>query len=113
MTDDIEIIHSALTQTYSADGHTLRIQIYRSADSPWILEIVDEQGTSTVWDDPFATDKAALEAAFVAIEEDGIHRFVTLAQQAAKEAEPELLHKLAQAVPAAPPSSALDMMAPL
>ena len=64
MTDDMEIIHSPLAQTYSADGHTLRIDIYRSADSLWILEVVDEGGTSTVWDDPFETDKAALETAF-------------------------------------------------
>ena len=48
MTDDIELIHSVLTQNYSADGHTLRIQIYRSQGSPWILEIEDELGTSTI-----------------------------------------------------------------
>ena len=47
-TDDMEIIHSPLEQTYSAEGHTLCIQIYRSADSLWILEVEDERGTSTV-----------------------------------------------------------------
>ncbi|MDI1268840.1 MAG: UPF0149 family protein [Polaromonas sp.] len=77
MTDDIEIIHSPLAQTYSAGGHTLRIEIYRSADSLWILEVVDEGGTSTVWDDPFKTDRAALEAAFLAIETEGAHSFLT------------------------------------
>ena len=76
-TGDMEIIHSPLAQTYSAGGHTLRIQIYRSADSLWILEVVDERGTSTVWDDPFETDKAALEAAFLAIETEGIASFLT------------------------------------
>jgi hypothetical protein len=40
--DDIQLIHSPLTQTYSADGHTLQIEIYRGAGSLWILEIVDE-----------------------------------------------------------------------
>lgn len=94
MTDDIEIIHSPLTQTYSADGHALNIQIYRSANSLWILEVVDEHGMSTVWDDPFETDTAALEAAFLTIEKEGIASFVAQAQQAAKEAEPELLRKL-------------------
>ena len=98
MPKDIEIIHSPLQQTYSADGHTLSIQIYRSADSLWILEVVDEAGTATVWDDPFETDKAALEAAFLAIEEEGIASFVTQAQQAAKAAAPELLRKLEQSV---------------
>jgi uncharacterized protein len=98
MKEDVELIYSPLQQTYSADGHTLSIQIYRSADSLWILEVVDEGGTSTVWDDPFETDKAAMEAAFLTIETDGVARFVTEAQQAAKAAEPKLLRKLEQSV---------------
>ena len=85
MTDDIEIIHSPLTQTYSAGGHTLRIEIYRSVDSLWILEVVDEGGTSTVWDNPFETDKAALEAALLAIETDGVTSFLTYADKARQE----------------------------
>lgn len=86
MTNDIEIVHSPLEQTHSADGHTLHIHIYRSADSLWILELVDAQGTSTVWDDPFDTDKDALEAALLAIETDGIHSFLTEAGHATQEA---------------------------
>ena len=112
MTDDIELIHSSLTRTHSADGHTLRIQIYRGSGSPWILEIEDELGTSTVWDETFDTDTAALAAAFVAIETEGVHTFVTGAQQAAKGAEPELLRQPAQVKQ--PLSGRVhDMMAPL
>jgi uncharacterized protein len=85
MTDDMEIIHSPLAQTYSTGGHTLRIDIYRSADSLWHLEVVDEQGTSTVWDDLFETDKAALEAAFLAIETEGVTGFLTDAGKAKQE----------------------------
>ena len=33
MTDDIELIYSPLQQTYTEDGKTVDIQIYRSADS--------------------------------------------------------------------------------
>ncbi|MDP3226821.1 MAG: UPF0149 family protein [Acidovorax sp.] len=113
MTDDIEIIYSPLTQTYSADGHTLSIQIYRSPNTPWVLEVVDERGTSTVWGDPFDTDKAALEAAFLEIEQQGIHHFVTHAQQAAKDAEPALLRKLAQGKQSLPPFDIDQMMVPL
>jgi uncharacterized protein len=103
MTDhDIELIHSPLTQAHSAEGHTLRIEIYCSPGSLWILEIVDELGTSTVWDDQFDTDAAALEAALEAIKAEGAHSFVTQAQQAAKQAEPELLRKLAQPQPREP-----------
>jgi uncharacterized protein len=63
--DDIELIHSPLERVHSADGHTLRICIYRSPESLWILEIQDELGSSTVWDESFDTDTAALEAAFI------------------------------------------------
>ena len=110
--DHIELIHSPLTQTHSADGHTLRIQIYRCSDSPWTLEVVDELGTSTVWDEPFETDTAALEAAFAAIEEDGIHHFVTTAQQEAQAAESDPMHALAPQRPRAP-TAVPDPMAPL
>lgn len=115
MTDDeIELIYSPLARTHSAEGHTLQIQIYRSAGSPWILEVVDEQGTSTVWDEPFDADTAALEAAFLAIEEEGIHSFVTNAQKEAQEAEPELLRKLAEAQQNPPMGGPVHpMMAPL
>ncbi len=114
--DDYELIHSPLTQTHSAEGHTLQIEIYRSADSPWILEIVDEQGTSTVWGAEFATDTAALEAAFAAIEaEGGVHHFVVQAREEAKEALPEQLRRLAQAQgqAAQPIGVAPDLLQPL
>ncbi|WP_374352181.1 UPF0149 family protein [Limnohabitans sp.] len=113
MTEDIDIIHSPLEQTYSADGHSVRIQIYRSsADTQWILEIEDERGTSSVWDDPFETDKQALEEAFMAIETEGIGSFITKANEEAKAAKPELLKRLGQA--GKPTAQGLpDMMAPL
>jgi uncharacterized protein len=114
--DEIELIHSPLTRTLSAEGHTLRIDIYHGVGEPWILEIVDESGTSTVWDDLFDTDTAALEAALEALEQEGVHSFVTEARQAAQAAQPELLRKLAESKPAQPTSDGSDerdMMAPL
>lgn len=107
--DDIQLIHSPLTQTHSADGHTLQIEIYRGAGSLWILEIVDELGTSSVWDEQFETDTAALAAAFLAIEEEGIHHFVTTAQREAEETERGLAQAARPRVPGATP----ELMAPL
>jgi uncharacterized protein len=112
--DDIELIFSPLSQTHSAEGHTLRIEIYRGAGEPWILEIEDEIGTSTVFGDQFETDTAALAAAFEAIDaEGGVHAFVTDAQREAKEAEPELLRRLSEAERPALPAGMHDMMTPL
>jgi uncharacterized protein len=113
MTEDIDIIHSPLTQTYTADGHSLRIQIYRSADSQWLLEVVDERGTSTVWDDLFETDKLALEEAIMAIESEGIGSFINNAHAEAQTAEPELLKALAQGTMQPTVQEVQDMMAPL
>jgi uncharacterized protein len=113
MTEDIDIIHSPLEQDYSADGHSVRIQIYRSADNQWILEVVDEHGTSTVWDDQFKTDKLALEEAFMAIETEGIGSFIAKAHNEAKAAEPELLKALTQGKIQPTAQEVQDMMAPL
>ncbi len=95
--DEFELIDSPLSQIYSAEGHTLRIDIYRGQDEPWILEIVDELGTSSVWGEEFETDTAALAAAFEALKAEGVHHFVVSARQAAKEAGPELLRRLEHA----------------
>ncbi|MBB4845355.1 hypothetical protein HNP55_003905 [Paucibacter oligotrophus] len=88
MTDDTELIHSPLEQTVSGEGHVLRILIYRGPDEPWVLEIEDEQGTSTVWREQFESDQAALDTALSAIEENGVQGFVSNDPQAADEGDP-------------------------
>jgi uncharacterized protein len=110
--NDIGIIHSPLAQTYSAEGHSVDIQIYRTLDTHWVLEVVDERGTSTVWDDLFETDKLALEEALMRLETEGIGSFIAQAHNEAKAAEPELLKRLGHA--SKPPAQEVqDMMAPL
>lgn len=97
MIECIDIIHSPLEQKYSADGHRVWIKIYRGiSDSQWILEIEDECGTYSVWDDPFDTDKMALEEALMSIETGGIGNFICKASEEAKAAKPELLKGLGQ-----------------
>ena len=81
MTDHIEIIHSPLAQTYSAGGHSLDIQIYRTPDTHWVLEVVDERGTSTVWDELFETDKLALEDAIKAMTHEMGIAYLKVAQK--------------------------------
>lgn len=46
------------------------MQIYGDGDGQWILEVLDAEGTSHVWDERFATDQAALDEAISALEED-------------------------------------------
>lgn len=76
MTDAVEYIQSPLCQDYSADGLTVSIDIYRTEDSKWILEIVDADNNSTVWEDHFETDAEALDEALDALKQEGIQAFV-------------------------------------
>lgn len=76
MDEDIELIDSPLSRKVTRDGITVEISIYRSsAENDWVLEVVDQNGGSTVWEDRFSTDQAALDEAMSAIETDGIASF--------------------------------------
>ena len=70
------LITSGLSREIVIDGHTLRVEIYRiDTDPKWALEVVDESGTSTVWDDLFDTDQDAVDEAMKTIEEEGLAAF--------------------------------------
>ena len=61
---DPNLITSSLSRDVSRDGVTVRVEIYRLEDRPgWGLEVVNDKGTSIVWDELFDTDDAA-DAAF-------------------------------------------------
>ena len=81
--DDV-VVYSPLQRTVSRDGVTLCIAIYRGPnDVGWHLELEDHLGGSTVWQEQFATDQAALDAALLAIEQEPIESFVVEAPEAA------------------------------
>ena len=74
---DPEIVMSPLCQEIIEDGTKIQVEIYRGEnESGWILEVIDEENASTVWDDPFDTDQEALEAVMTVIEQDGIRSFL-------------------------------------
>jgi hypothetical protein len=74
--DDFEVQMSPLCQSISSGGDVLRIEIYGDGEGKWILEIVDEHNNSTVWDDSFDTDAAALSEARKSILEETASAFV-------------------------------------
>lgn len=77
MTDFPDILRSPLCQTVTRDGITVQIEIYRLEDSEgWTLELVDEDGGSTVWEEMFATDAAALAEFNEALEELGLAKLI-------------------------------------
>jgi uncharacterized protein len=74
---DPKLIQSALSRIIREDGTEVRIDIYRLETTDWSLEVVDETGASTVWDDLFPTDQAALDEALKTIREEGIRTFLS------------------------------------
>ncbi|MGF6652765.1 uncharacterized protein OKW34_003354 [Paraburkholderia youngii] len=66
---------SPLATRITHGGTPVDVHIYRGEDNGgdgWTLEIIDASGTSTVWDDPFPTDGAALAEALRTINTHGI-----------------------------------------
>jgi len=76
MEDDFEVEMSPLCQELTADEKTVRVDIYRGDTGGWILEVVDEFGNSSVWDDEFDTDAAALDEAKATIRDEGIDSLI-------------------------------------
>lgn len=87
--------HSPLTQSITRDGKTLQIHIYEDGEGGWLLEVEDEYGNSTVWDDSFSSDRDALDEALNAITEDGIDSLI--GAPAKEKKHQELDHPLSEA----------------
>ena len=67
---------SPLAQAVTRNGRAVQIDIYENSEGGWLLEVVDEYGNSTVWDDSFASDREALDEALKTIDEDGIDSLI-------------------------------------
>lgn len=77
MSQDPEIEFSEYCEKVSSGGITLSVDIYRIKDTHgWSLEIVDEYGNSTVWDDLFDSDMDAITEAKRCILEETAAAFV-------------------------------------
>jgi hypothetical protein len=60
--DEFTLIRSKLSGFITQDDMTIEVCIYRGdAERTWQLEVVNQEGTSIVWDDRFATDQAAMD----------------------------------------------------
>lgn len=73
---DPNIVLSGLSKTVTVESHRFKIEIYKyEHDTTWSLEVVDAEGTSTVWDEQFASDLAAMDEVMGAIEKEGLAAF--------------------------------------
>ena len=67
---------SPLAQSVTRDGKTVQVDIYQDGEGGWLLEVVDDYGNSTVWDDSFVSDREALDEALKTIDEEGIDSLI-------------------------------------
>ncbi|MCL1127492.1 hypothetical protein [Shewanella surugensis] len=73
--EDVELTFSPLSRKFEQGGQSVEIDIFKGDTKGWILEIIATCGTSTVWEDPFESDQAALDEALTAISNEGIESF--------------------------------------
>lgn len=71
------IVTSGLSRPITRDGVSITLEIYRLESEPdWTLEVVNNRGTSIVWDDRFATDDLALAAFEQVVADEGMTTFL-------------------------------------
>jgi hypothetical protein len=75
MSDD-DVKMSPLSQRYEEDCQVVNIEIYEDGEGGWLLEIVDEDNNSTMWEDSFDSDEEALAEALAAIKQEGINALI-------------------------------------
>lgn len=77
MQDEPNLVDSPLNETLEAEGHAFTVSIYRlEAETTWTLEVVNEAGTSFVWDKTFETDAQALSEAKQSFKDEGVGAFL-------------------------------------
>ena len=77
MTEFPDIIRSPLSQSFTHDGLTVQVEIYKIGGTDgWTLELIDEEGGSTVWQDAFATDADAFAEFTDGVEQLGLDRLI-------------------------------------
>lgn len=74
---DPNIVHSSLSGLVTIDDITVDVQIYRLEHDPqWALEVINEERTSTTWDELFDSDDDAFAAFEKVVADEGIETFL-------------------------------------
>ena len=76
MSNDPVPKESPLSQAVERDGRSVQADIYDVGKGGWLLEVVDEFGNSSIWDQSFETEQDALDEALKTIREVGIESLI-------------------------------------
>ncbi|MCA1492272.1 hypothetical protein [Sinorhizobium alkalisoli] len=73
-----EFEFSEFSGEFVEDEVTVILRIYRPAGTnhDWTLEVFDEEGNTTIWNDTFDTDRDAFEEFLATVQRDGIRSFL-------------------------------------
>ena len=71
------LVRSGLSGIVSKDNVTVKVIVVRlESESNWSLEVVNDAGTSIVWDDLFDSDEDAYAEFQQTVEEEGMCAFL-------------------------------------
>ena len=73
---DPDIVYSGLSRKVARDGVTVEVSIIRLEHTEWSLEVVNNAGTSIVWDELFASDEEAYAEFERTVAEEGMQTFL-------------------------------------
>ena len=74
---DPNLVRSGLSGLVTKDRVTVEVEIYRLEDEPgWSLEVVNDKGTSIVWNDLFSSDRDAYDEFLRTAAEEGMSTFL-------------------------------------
>lgn len=74
---DSNIVYSSLSREVTVDGVKVDVKIYKlEGDPQWALEVINEQGTSVVWEVQFDSDAEAYAAFQLVVDEEGMQAFL-------------------------------------
>lgn len=77
MEPEPELIKSSRNGRVTRDGITVEVSVYKfEHDTEWQLEVVNDRGTSIVWEDAFASVDAAFAAFEEVVAEEGMTAFL-------------------------------------
>jgi hypothetical protein len=65
-----DFLLSPLSQPFTRNGIAVQVEIYADKAGKWILEVIDQERTSHVWDEHFDTNQQALAEAVRALKEE-------------------------------------------
>ncbi|GHC14075.1 hypothetical protein [Cerasicoccus arenae] len=70
--EEYKVKYSPLCKKIEVERTVIEVLIYADDHGKWILEVMDEDGTSHLWNQHFDTDEQALEEVISIIEKEGV-----------------------------------------